>query len=44
MSNTRTPEFTKDEIRLITATLKKGCGHDIEAQQTDAEIKPGLCK
>jgi len=44
MSNTRRPEFTKDEIRLITASLKKARGHDIEAQQTDAEIKSGLCK
>ena len=39
MSNTRPPDFTKDEIRLITATLKERYGRDIEVQQADAEIR-----
>ena len=32
MSNTRPPDFTKDEVRLITATLKERYGHTIETE------------
>lgn len=39
MSNKRPPDFTKDEIRLITATLKERYVRDIEVQQADAEIR-----
>ncbi len=39
MSDKRPPDFSKDEIRIITATLKERYGHDIEVQQADAEIR-----
>ena len=33
MSNKKPPDFTKDQVRLITAALKEQYGHDIEGQQ-----------
>ena len=39
MSNTRPPDFTKDEVRLSKARLNERYGHDIEVQQADAEIR-----
>ena len=39
MSNKRPPDFTKDEVRLIAATLKERYGHSIEVEQADAEIR-----
>lgn len=47
MSNKRPPDFTKDEVILITATLRERYGRGIEVEQTDAEIRlnpaiPGL--
>jgi len=38
MSNKRPPDFTKDEVRLIKATLNERYGHNIEVQLADAEI------
>ena len=39
MSNKRPPDFTKDEVILITATLRERYGHDIEVEQAYAEIR-----
>jgi len=37
MPNTRIPDFTIDEIRLIKAALKERYGQGIEAQEADAK-------
>jgi len=39
MSNKRPPDFTKDEIILITAALKERYGHSIKVEQADYEEK-----
>ncbi len=39
MSNKRPPDFTKDEVILITATLRERYGRSIEVEQADAEIR-----
>jgi len=39
MSTKRPLDFTKDEVSLITATLKERYGYSIEIEQADAEIR-----
>jgi len=39
MSGKKPPDFTKDEVRLITATLRERYGHDVDVQLADAEIR-----